>query len=153
MPSDKKSELLEQLSELHHGAEDMLTIINLSVSLFQNSPDAIVVSDANGRIILVNSQAEFLTGYHRSQLRGASVDVLVPGELRSSHARVHRPNFMSHPRMREMGESLSLRLLRKDGSDVLVDIHLSPVVTVDGVIVISVIRRIKEVNGDASPGR
>jgi PAS domain S-box-containing protein len=130
------------LGELQRTADDYLFTVDLAVVLFQSSPDAIVVVAAeDGAIRLVNSQAEFLTGYHRSELRGQKVEMLLPEMVRERHVTEHRKTFLSEPRARSMGREFDLRLRRKNGDEVGVDINLSPVVTIRGMFVIATIRR------------
>lgn len=123
-------------------AEEDLFVSDLAVALFHSSPDAILVADEAGAIQLVNSQAEFLTGYHRTELRYKPVETLLPERVRDRHASVHRPAFLAEPRLRPMGRGLDLRLRRRNGEEVPVDINLSPVSTERGLLVIVTMRRV-----------
>ncbi len=111
--------------------------------LFEFSPDAIIVSGQDGKIADVNGQVEKFFGYHRSELIGQSVDILVPERFRHAHPG-HRKNYAAHPQTRPMGIGLELSGLRKDGTEFPVDIMLSPVDTGDGTVVLSVIRDLSE---------
>lgn len=128
-------------------ADQLLLSADLAVVMFNFSPDAIVVVDENGDIALANRQAELLTGYPRTDLQGSSVDALLPEGRRANHIR-HRTGFMEDPRMRPMGANLDLKLRRKNGTEVSVDINLSPVATSRGMFVIATIRRRAEVRPD-----
>jgi formate hydrogenlyase transcriptional activator len=111
--------------------------------LFESSPDAILVSDPDGRITEANAQVEKLFGYSRAELLGQRVEVLIPERLRDSHLG-HRKDYNAQPRMRPMGAGLELLGRRKDGSEFPVDIMLSPVEMPGGQVVLSVIRDISE---------
>jgi PAS domain S-box-containing protein len=112
-------------------------------ALLEAAPDAIVIVDEQGRIELVNAQAERLFGYDRSELMGQSVDLLVPDRVRAAHAG-HRQMYLEAPRTRPMGVGLSLTARRRDGSEVPVEISLSPLRTPSGVLTMSAIRDVTE---------
>ena len=112
-------------------------------ALFETAPDAMVVIDASGLIVLTNPQAEHLFGYPLSQLRGQSVDALVPTEVRAAH-QAHRAHYVAQPRVRPMGTGQELIGLRYDGSQFPVEIALSPIQTEDGHFYVASIRDISE---------
>src|SRR5579864_415360 len=88
--------------------------------LFEASPDAIAVTDSQGRITSVNSQLERLFGYGREQLVGQPVEILVPDRFRNAHPG-HRETYSSHATVRPMGAGLELYGRRRDGSEFPVD--------------------------------
>jgi len=111
--------------------------------LLESAPDAIVTVDGDGRISLVNTQAERLFGYPRSELLGQMVEILLPERIRSVHT-LHRPHYLRSPATRSMGGGLELTARRKDGSEFPAEISLSPLQTEEGNITTCVIRDIAE---------
>lgn len=102
-------------------------------------PDAIVVSDQEGRIIFANRQAEAMTGYARKELVGLHVERLVPRRLRAGHER-HRAEFFGTAAARPMGTGLEITLQRRDGEQIPVDIALNHLATASGQVVVAAIR-------------
>jgi PAS domain S-box-containing protein len=112
-------------------------------SLFEYAPDAIVAVNRTGRIVQANLQAEAMFGYNRDELRGRSIEVLLPDRLREQH-RHHRSAFSHEPRRRPMGAGLRLLGLRKDGTEFPVDITLTPVEDPADGVVMAVVRDMTE---------
>ncbi len=111
--------------------------------LLESMPDAIVMANSTGRIVLANTQAERLFGYDGGELRGQLIEVLLPNRLRGSHVG-HRSNYFGQPRTRTMGAGLELYGVRKDDIEFPVEISLSPIRTDEGTLVMSAIRDITE---------
>ena len=111
--------------------------------LLESTPDAIIMANETGRIVLANSQAETLFGYDRGELLGQLVELLLPGRFRGGHV-AHRSGYFAQPRTRSMGAGLELYGLRRDGTEFPVQISLSPLRTDEGMLVMSAIRDISE---------
>jgi PAS domain S-box-containing protein len=111
--------------------------------LIDSAPDAMIVVDSEGAIVLVNVRAESAFGYARDELIGQPIEIVVPKRYRSAHVG-HRRNFMLAPKSRPMGLHLELSGVRKDGSEFPVEISLSPLVTEQGTLISSAIRDISE---------
>lgn len=107
------------------------------------APNGMVMVDESGKIVLVNSQAESLFGYSRDEMIGQPIEMLVPERMRAKHP-VYREQFAKEPHARLMGVGRDLYGLRKDGSEVPVEIGLNPIKTGTGNFVLASIVDITE---------
>jgi hypothetical protein len=112
-------------------------------SILAAAPDALVIVNSEGYIQLVNAQAEKLFGYGRDELLGLAIDLLVPARLGDIHP-AHRAAYAREPLPRPMGGQLHLFAQRKDGSEVPVEISLSPLETDEGLLVMAAVRDVTE---------
>jgi two-component system cell cycle sensor histidine kinase/response regulator CckA len=110
-------------------------------ALLESSPDAIVVVNQSGTIVLVNAQTERLFGYRRDELIGKAAEILVSQHFRGQHSNQHS-RFLGVPSERPTVVGLELFGLRKDGSEFPAEIRLSPVDTKKGMLISSAIRDI-----------
>ncbi len=105
-------------------------------TVIEAAPNAILMVDERGVMVLVNAEMERLFGYARSELLGQPVEMLLPERVRGHHARF-RENFLRNAEMRPMGVGRDLFGRRRDGSEIPIEIGLSPLQTSEGLFVLA----------------
>ena len=111
--------------------------------IVESAPNAMVLINKEGVIILVNKKAEELFGYTRQELVGASIETLIPDRFHGHHPG-HRDIFFIRPAIRPMGAGRELFARRKDGSEFPVEIGLNPIETKEGLVVLASVIDISE---------
>ena len=130
------------MSDSHDSSANMQRALRKSEARFrevvESAPSAMVMIRSTGQIEMVNSQAEVLFGYSRSELLGRPVEILVPERLRNDHPKL-RGAYFGRPKSRPMGVGRDLYGVRKDGSEFPIEIGLNPIETDEGTMVLSAI--------------
>jgi PAS domain S-box-containing protein len=128
--------LLQDITERKRAEEQFRLVV-------ESTPNAIVMVNAEGNIVLVNPQTEKFFGYRREELVGRPVEILVPERFRTEHSG-YCTSFFAIPSARPMGAGRDLYGRRKDGSEFPVEVGLSPIQSSEGLLVLSVIVDITE---------
>jgi PAS domain S-box-containing protein len=102
----------------------------------ESSPSAMIMADTKGIVQLVNGETERMFGYAQGELIGKPIEILIPANLRVSHVK-DRAGYAANPSQRNMGAGRDLRGVRKDGSEVAVEIGLNPILTREGTMVMA----------------
>ena len=137
--------LAEETAERKQVERQLHSRETLLETLFESSPDAQVIVDADGRMLMVNSQVAILFGYARDEMIGRPIEMLLPERFHESHSR-HRQEYTNLPSLRPMGEEFDLYGKRQEGSEFPVDVMLSPATIGDKTLIIAAVR-------DISPDR
>jgi PAS domain S-box-containing protein len=140
---EMKQQLIRQHEETVRDAERQKQNEKRFRGLLEAAPDAMVIVDPEGTVIMVNAQTEKVFGYQRDDLLGKHVEQLVPTRFRDVHP-FHRNQYGKNPRVRPMGVDLELYALRQDGTEFPVEISLSPMETEEDNLIIAAIRDITE---------
>jgi PAS domain S-box-containing protein len=120
-----------------------LAVGTAGLAVMEAAPDALVIVDSRGRIVLMNAQSERMFGFGREELIGQPIERLVPERFANRHLEQRDP-YIRDPRTREMGIGLELFARRKDGSEFPVEISLSPLKTDAGTLVSAAVRDVTE---------
>jgi len=106
-------------------------------------PSGMIMTDTSGNIVLVNAEAERLFGYRREELYGKSIDILVPAATRPDHAKL-REEYILAPQARRMSVGRDLCGVRRDGTQIPIEIGLNPIQTSQGLMILRAITHITE---------
>src|SRR6266498_1228493 len=138
---EMKQQLIRQQEETVRDAERQKQSEKRFRGLLEAAPDAMVIIDQEGMVVMVNAQTEKVFGCQRDDLLGKHVEQLVPMRFRDVHP-FHRNQYGKNPRVRPMGADLELYALRQDGTEFPVEISLSPMETEEDNLIIAAIRDI-----------
>ncbi|MBI4741225.1 MAG: PAS domain S-box protein [Betaproteobacteria bacterium] len=117
-------------------------LLQMQSEILESMPDAVLISDPAGTVMLANNRTLTLSGYRREELVGAPVEMLLPKHLRGAHAR--RSGVITQSRILGPGARMEFSALTKDGREIPVDISLGAVQTSSGVLVVTVLRDIAD---------
>lgn len=125
---------------------ELVTLESIYLKITESSPDAMVVIDRKGAIVVFNQAAELLFDYAREDVTSRQVEMLLPPDRRERHV-AYRSEYFAEPRVRPMGlANQILEGVRRDGSIFQIQIMLSPMaVPKAGTYVLAVVRRVKPV--------
>ncbi len=112
-------------------------------AILEAVPDTILICNPQGEIVLMNAQATNLLGYRIHELQGKAIEVVLPEDARQKHA-IKREQFFIDPQPRTMGRGLQLSARRKDGTEIPVEVSLSPIQVDAGLWVVATVRDITE---------
>ncbi len=134
-------------TSINNMADEFGKAQNKFKKLLESAPDAMVIANREGVIRLVNAQAEKMFQYKREEMIGNKVEILIPEQFSTHHAK-HREGFFADPKVRSMGIGLELYGRRKNGEKFPVEISLSPMETEEGMWVSAAIRDITDKKRD-----
>jgi len=136
-----------ELSELAQAFDEMAGSIERHVQqtmgIMEVAPEAIIIADEAGCIVMANAQTQKLFGYSESELIGQRIEMLIPERLRTVH-QGHRERYDAATMGRNMGDRMDLLAQRKDGSEFAVDVSLGVLKSEQGKLIISAVRDISE---------
>ncbi len=141
--SDPRGETVDLVVAMHENITGRVRTEQYFQAVLESTPDALIMTDAEGRVLLLNRQAEKLFGYRRSEVLGAPVETLIPDRFRAEHP-AHRRTYLQEPVTRPMGHTSELFALRRDGTEVPVDVSLSYLEVDGGPVVVTAVRDITE---------
>lgn len=118
----------------------------LTPKLLDGVPDALVVINESGLIVMVNGATELMFGHPRSALYEKPLDIILPERFRDKH-REHISRYMANPSVRPMGRGLLLLGMHKSGREFSIEINLAPVVSASGTFAIAAVRRVEATHG------
>ncbi|MEJ2635594.1 MAG: PAS domain S-box protein [Calditrichia bacterium] len=127
----KKAERALQLSEARYRG------------LLESAPDGIMIFDGEGRLLLMNAQAEKMFGYRQEEMIGQTANSFVPDMLHRRHSR-HQSNYLKNPQVMFLGNGRELVSIRKDGTVFPVEMSLSPLQSENDLLITAIIRDISQ---------
>ncbi len=97
----------------------------LSQKMIEAIPDALIIIDGEGKIVLTNSRTELMFDYEKGEILNKDLEILVPARFRNQHI-IDRKKYSEKPWHRPMHSDLELYGRKKDGTEFPIDISLSP---------------------------
>lgn len=137
--SQRKSPIFPLGAFLDGATAFPIVALEMLSGLLDFSPDALLLVDIMGTIVLLNTQLQVLFGYSQGELQGQPVEILVPERLRTLHVR-QRLHYLSEPCARPMGIGLDLIGRRKDGGEIPLDVSLRPILVGQTLYIMSAVR-------------
>jgi PAS domain S-box-containing protein len=138
---DRTNQHEQTIAELEKENEERKRAEMLFRQLLESAPDAMIVANADGEIMLVSALTEQMFGYTKNELIGKPVEMLIPERFRGGHI-AQRHSYASNAYVRPMGSGLDLQGLRKDGIEFPAEVSLGPLKTEQGMLVFTAIRDI-----------
>jgi protein-histidine pros-kinase len=135
--------IAHDITERQRGEEALRASEARFRGILEAAPDASLLVNSEGRVVMANAQAERMFGYPRDVLVGMGVEQLMPERFREVHV-AHRGRYYAHPHARPMGVGMDLYGLRRDGNEFPVEISLSPLETPEGMVIIASLRDVTE---------
>jgi PAS domain S-box-containing protein len=121
----------------------MESVANKAHELLETAPDAMIIVNAKGKIIFANKQTETLFGFTKEELLDNEIETLFPSRFASYHEKLIR-SYIDHPDTRSLNYRVDLLGKRKDGTEIPVEISLSPVTTTEGAFISAAIRDVTD---------
>jgi PAS domain S-box-containing protein len=138
---ERTDELVMTISKLETENEERKKVESLLRQLLESAPDAMIVANSGGEILLTSALTEQLFGYSKEELIGRPIEMLIPERFRGGHT-AHRNQYAKEAYVRPMGAGLDLHGLRKDGTEFPAEVSLGPLETDQGMLVFTAIRDI-----------
>jgi PAS domain S-box-containing protein len=138
---ERTDELVMTISKLETENEERKKVESLFRQLLESAPDAMIVANSGGEILLTSALTEQLFGYSKEELIGRPIEMLIPERFRGGHT-AHRNQYAKEAYVRPMGAGLDLHGLRKDGTEFPAEVSLGPLETDQGMLVFTAIRDI-----------
>ena len=135
--------LLSVCEDANLAKEEALRTKNQAEQIIESAPSAMIMVNETGRIVLVNKLTEVTFGYSREEILNQPIEMLIPQQYQTRHPQ-YRENYFNDPLRREMGKGRDLFGLRKDGSEVPIEIGLNPMQTKEGVFILASVVDITE---------
>jgi PAS domain S-box-containing protein len=140
---EENRKLKAQISDLKSAAGQRRKAEERLRTVIESAPNAMMMINPDGRIVLINAQLEIMFGYSREELLGKQLEVLIPERYRHKHPE-HRKEYSERPSPRGMGVGRDLFGMRNDGLEFPVEIGLNPIHTEEGLFIVSSILDITE---------